>query len=168
MTTTARERYEAIVKETETAAADIFEGEEAYSIVMSIPLEAPAEWFLDYTVRDAVMTRSLIDAKFAFILCHKLSNVLKENMKADNPITQTDLETLAVAIQVGAMWEQEQSEMLVGVAEGVAKEENLELPSLVSISKRIMKMSSFMDLEGLRKETYNELMPKLEKALDSK
>ena len=164
MTTTARERYDSIVAEFNKATADIFEDDEKFSLVMEIPLEAPAEWFMDYKVRDAIMTHALSDNKFAFVLCHKLSNTPRTAFLEKGEFSQAHLELLATAIQVGAMYEQEQSEDLIEVAEGLAEKFDLELPSIVGLTKRIV--GSGWDFEFMREKTYRELMPKVLASLD--
>ena len=164
MTTTARERYESIVAEFDRATSDIFEDDEKFSVVMEIPLEAPAEWFMDYKVRDAVMTYAMNDPKFAFILCHKLSNAPRKVFMDKGEFSQAHLELLATAIQVGAMYEQEQSADLIEVAEHIAEKFDLELPSLVGLSKRIL--GAGWDFEHMREQTHRDLMPKVLASLD--
>lgn len=178
--TTNRELYDTVVAEVERDYSHVFEHEEGsmptedeegfvqYEVFDALPLDVPTEAFSNFIVRDALMCKANEDDKFAFVLCNKIIHNAKEQSDAGN-FGQSDLDALATAIHIQAMWEQsERAVMLAGFAMERANENDLKIPSLMSASRRIIMAQTMMgmDIPALRVQMGKELSPALMTALD--
>lgn len=177
--TTKREMYDTIVAEVERDYVHVFEHEMGevpdteegfvqYEVFDSLRLETPTDAFSNFTVRDALMAKANADDKFAFVLSNKIIHSAKEASDAGN-FVQADLDALATAIHIQAMWEQiEKAVGLAQIAIEVAQEHDLQLPSIMDASRKIIMANQMMgmDIPNLREKMSKELSPILLSELD--
>ena len=177
--TTKREMYDTIVAEVERDYAHVFEhkmgevpdtedGFVQYEVFDSLRLDTPTDAFSNFTVRDALMAKANADDKFAFVLSNKIIHSAKEASDAGN-FVQADLDALATAIHIQAMWEQiEKAVGLAQIAIEVAQENDLQLPSIMGASRKIIMAQQMMgmDIPNLREQMSKELTPILLSELD--
>ena len=178
---TNRELFNTIVAEVERDYAHVFEHENGthpaedegefvqYEVFEAIPLDTPTDAFSNFTVRDALLVKSNEDDKFAFVLCNKIIHHVKKADDAGN-FVQADLDALATAIHIQAMWEQvERAVGLASVAETCAEENGLDMPTIMDATKRIILMQTVMgmDIPTLRERMTKDLKPTAYSALDS-
>jgi hypothetical protein len=179
--TTNRELFDTVVAEVERDYAHVFEHEEGsmptedeegfvqYEVFDALPLDVPADTFSNFIVRDALMVKANEDDKFAFVLCNKIIHHAKEASETGT-FGQAELDALATAIHIQAMWEQaERAVMLANVAMEHAKEQDLKMPSIMEASRKIIMAQTMMgyDLPALRAQMGKELAPMLMQALDT-
>lgn len=173
--------YDTIVAEVERDYAHVFEHENGehpsqdegefvqYEVFEALPLDVPTNAFSNFAVRDAIMVKANQDDKFAFVLCNKIIHHAKNADDAGN-FLQADLDALATAIHIQAMWEQTEKAIgLSAVAEQCAEENNLELPSIMDATKRVILMQTVMglDIPALRERMTKDLAKVAFRALDS-
>jgi hypothetical protein len=105
--------------------------------------------------------------KFAFVLSNKIIHTAKQASDEGN-FGQADLDALATAIQIQAIWEQGERAIALGVlALQLAQEHGLEVPSLMEISGKIVHaVSNGFDISDLRERMNADIGAKLLKALD--
>jgi hypothetical protein len=177
--TTKREMYDTIVAEVERDYVHVFEHEMGsvpdtedgfvqYEVFDSLRLDTPTDAFSNFTVRDALMAKANADDKFAFVLSNKIIHSAKEASDAGN-FVQADLDALATAIHIQAMWEQiEKAVGLAQIAIEVAQEHDLKLPSIMDASRKIIMANQMMgmDIPDLREKMSKELSPILLSELD--
>ena len=177
--TTKREMYDTIVAEVERDYVHVFEHEMGsvpdtedgfvqYEVFDSLRLDTPTDAFSNFTVRDALMAKANADDKFAFVLSNKIIHSVKEASEAGNFI-QADLDALATAIHIQAMWEQaEKAVGLAQVAIEVAREHDLQMPSIMDATRKIIMAQQMMgmDIPNLREKMSRELSPSLLADLD--
>ena len=177
--TTKREMYDTIVAEVERDYVHVFEHEMGevpdtedgfvqYEVFDSLRLDTPTDAFSNFTVRDALMAKANADDKFAFVLSNKIIHSAKEASDAGN-FVQADLDALATAIHIQAMWEQiEKAVGLAQIAIEVAQEHDLQLPSIMDASRKIIMANQMMgmDIPNLREKMSKELSPILLSELD--
>ena len=178
---TNRELFDTIVAEVERDYVHVFEHENGevpsesegefvqYEVFEALPLEFPTSAFSNFTVRDAVMVKANQDDKFGFVLCNKIIHHAKSADDAGN-FVQADLDALATAIHIQAMWEQtERAIALASVAEQCAEENNLEMPTIMDATKRVIMMQTMMglDIADLRVRMTKDLAKVAFTALDS-
>jgi hypothetical protein len=177
--TTKREMYDTIVAEVERDYVHVFEHEMGsvpdteegfvqYEVFDSLRLDSPTDAFSNFTVRDALMAKANADDKFAFVLSNKIIHSAKEASDAGN-FVQADLDALATAIHIQAMWEQiEKAVALAQIAIEVAQEHDLQLPSIMDASRKIIMANQMMgmDIPNLREQMSKELSPILLSELD--
>jgi hypothetical protein len=177
--TTKREMYDTIVAEVERDYVHVFEHEMGsvpdteegfvqYEVFDSLRLDTPTDAFSNFTVRDALMAKANADDKFAFVLSNKIIHSAKEASDAGN-FVQADLDALATAIHIQAMWEQiEKAVALAQIAIEVAQEHDLQLPSIMDASRKIIMANQMMgmDIPNLREQMSKELSPILLSELD--
>lgn len=178
--TTKRELYETVVAEVERDYVHVFEHEMGvvpdvdeesfvqYELFDGLRLEAPTDAFSNFSVRDALMAKANADDKFAFVLSNKIIHSVKEASDAGN-FVQADLDALATAIHIQAMWEQ--AEKAVGLAQiaiEVAREHDLQMPSIMDSTRKIIMAQQMMgmDIPNLREKMSKELSPALLADLD--
>jgi hypothetical protein len=114
------------------------------------------------------MAKANADDKFAFVLSNKIIHSAKEASDAGN-FVQADLDALATAIHIQAMWEQiEKAVALAQIAIEVAQEHDLQLPSIMDASRKIIMANQMMgmDIPNLREQMSKELSPILLSELD--
>lgn len=178
--TTNRDLFNTVVAEVESDYVHVFEHAEGempahdeegfvqYEVFEALPLRVPTEVFSNFAVRDALMAKANADDKFAFVLCNKIIHNAKEVSDAGN-FGQSDLDALATAIHLQVMWEQaERAVMLGSIAIEHAKELNLEIPSIMDASRKLLMAQQMMGLEiaPMREKMSKELTPILMQALD--
>jgi hypothetical protein len=177
--TTKREMYNTVVAEVERDYVHVFEHEMGsvpdteegfvqYEVFDSLRLDSPTDAFSNFTVRDALMAKANADDKFAFVLSNKIIHSAKEASDAGN-FVQADLDALATAIHIQAMWEQiEKAVALAQIAIEVAQEHDLQLPSIMDASRKIIMANQMMgmDIPNLREQMSKELTPILLSELD--
>ena len=178
--TTKREMYDTIVAEVERDYAHVFEHEIGvvpdvdeesfvqYELFEGLSLEAPTDTFSNFSVRDALMAKANGDDKFAFVLTNKIIHSVKEASDAGN-FVQADLDALATAIHIQAMWEQaEKAVALAQIAIETAKENDLKMPSIMDATRKIIMAQQMMgmDIPNLREKMSKELSPTLLADLD--
>jgi hypothetical protein len=177
--TTKREMYDTIVAEVERDYVHVFEHEMGsvpdtedgfvqYEVFDSLRLDTPTDAFSNFTVRDALMAKANADDKFAFVLSNKIIHSAKEASDAGN-FVQADLDALATAIHIQAMWEQaDKAVALAQVAIEVAQENDLQMPSIMEASRKIIMAQTMMgmDIPNLREKMSKELSPILLSELD--
>ena len=177
--TTKREMYDTVVAEVERDYVHVFEHEMGevpdtedgfvqYEVFDSLRLDTPTDAFSNFTVRDALMAKANADDKFAFVLSNKIIHSAKEASDAGN-FVQADLDALATAIHIQAMWEQiEKAVGLAQIAIEVAQEHDLQLPSIMEASRKIIMAQQMMgmDIPNLREKMSKELSPILLSELD--
>jgi hypothetical protein len=178
---TNRELFDTIVAEVERDYALVFEhamgevpteDEETfvqYEVFDALPLDTPTDAFSNFTVRDAIMVKANQDDKFAFVLCNKIIHHAKNADDSGN-FTQADLDALATAIHIQAMWEQtERAVGLAQVAEQCAQENQLDMPTIMDSTKRVIMMQTLggLDIPNLRERMTKDLAKVAFSALDS-
>jgi len=178
---TNRELFDTIVAEVERDYVHVWEhangevpvqdeeGFVQYEVLDGLLLDTPTNAFSNFTVRDAVMVKANQDDKFAFVLCNKIIHHAKKADEAGN-FVQADLDALATAIHIQAMWEQtERAIALASVAEQCAQENNLEMPTIMDATKRVIMMQTVMglDIAELRVRMTKDLAKVAFTALDS-
>ena len=177
--TTKREMYDSVVAEVERDYAHVFEHEMGevpdtedgfvqYEVFDSLRLDTPTDAFSNFSVRDALMAKANADDKFAFVLSNKIIHSAKEASDAGT-FVQADLDALATAIHIQAMWEQiEKAVGLAQIAIEVAQENDLKLPSIMEASRKIIMAQQMMgmDIPNLREQMSKELTPVLLSELD--
>lgn len=178
---TNRELFDTIVAEVERDYAHVFEHENGthpaedegefvqYEVFEALSIDFPTDAFSNFIVRDAVMVKANEDDKFAFVLCNKIIHHAKKQDDAGN-FVQADLDALATAIHIQAMWEQtERAVGLAHVAEQCAEENNLEMPTIMDATKRVILMQTIMgmDIADLRVRMTKDLAITAFGALDS-
>jgi hypothetical protein len=178
--TTKREMYDTVVAEVERDYVHVFEHEMGsiptedeegfvqYEVFDSLRLDTPTDAFSNFTVRDALMAKANADDKFAFVLSNKIIHSAKEASDAGT-FVQADLDALATAIHIQAMWEQiEKAVALAQIAIEVAQENDLKLPSIMEASRKIIMAQQMMgmDIPTLREQMSKELSPILLSELD--
>jgi hypothetical protein len=178
---TNREMYDTIVAEVERDYVHVFEhdmgevpnldeeGFVQYEVLDGLLLDTPTDAFSNFAVRDAIMVKANEDDKVAFVLCNKIIHHAKKADDAGN-FVQADLDALATAIHIQAMWEQ--TERAIGLsmtAEQCAEENNLEMPTIMDATKRVIMMQAVMglDIADLRVRMTKDLAKVAFKALDS-
>ena len=177
---TNRELFDTLVAEVERDYALVFEhamgevptddeeGFVQYEVFDALPLETPVEAFSNFSVRDAIMVKANENDKFAFVLCNKIIHHAK-NADDNGTFGQSDLDALATAIHIQAMWEQvERAVGLSQVAEQCAQEHNLEMPTIMESTKRVIVMQTMMglDIPTLREKMAKDLAHLALTALD--
>ena len=177
--TTKREMYDSVVAEVERDYVHVFEHEMGevpdtedgyvqYELFDGLKLDSPTDAFSNFSVRDALMAKANADDKFAFVLSNKIIHSTKEASDSGN-FGQADLDALATAIHIQAMWEQaEKAVALAQVAIEVAQENNLKLPSIMDATRKIIMAQQMMgmDIPNLRVKMSEELTPALLADLD--
>ena len=177
--TTKREMYDTVVAEVERDYVHVFEHEMGevpdtedgyvqYELFDGLRLDSPTNAFSNFSVRDALMAKANADDKFAFVLSNKIIHSAKEASDAGN-FVQADLDALATAIHIQAMWEQiEKAVGLAQIAIEVAQEHDLKLPSIMDASRKIIMANQMMgmDIPDLREKMSKELSPILLSELD--
>ena len=177
--TTKREMYNSVIAEVERDYVHVFEHEMGevpdtedgfvqYEVFDSLTLETPTDAFSNFTVRDALMAKANEDDKFAFVLSNKIIHSAKQASDAGN-FVQADLDALATAIHIQAMWEQaDKAVALAQVAIEVAQENDLQMPSIMEASRKIIMAQTMMgmDIAKLRSQMSKELSPLLLADLD--
>jgi hypothetical protein len=178
---TKREMYDTIVAEVERDYVHVFEhmdgempnmeeeGFVQYEVLDGLILDTPTTAFSNFAVRDALMVKANENDKFAFVLCNKIIHHVKQADDAGN-FGQADLDALATAIHIQAMWEQtERAIGLASVAEQCAEENNLTMPTIMDATKRIILMQNVMgmDIPALRERMAKDLAKTTLGALDS-
>ena len=177
--TTKREMYNSVIAEVERDYVHVFEHEMGevpdtedgfvqYEVFDSLTLETPTDAFSNFTVRDAVMVKANEDDKFAFVLSNKIIHSAKQASDAGN-FVQADLDALATAIHIQAMWEQaDKAVALAQIAIEVAQEHDLQMPSIMEASRKIIMAQTMMgmDIAKLRSQMSKELSPLLLADLD--
>jgi hypothetical protein len=177
--TTKREMYDTVVAEVERDYVHVFEHEMGevpdtedgyvqYELFDGLKLDSPTDAFSNFSVRDALMAKANADDKFAFVLSNKIIHSTKEASDAGN-FGQADLDALATAIHIQAMWEQaEKAVALAQIAIEVAQENNLKLPSIMDATRKIIMAQQMMgmDIPNLRVKMSEELTPALLADLD--
>jgi hypothetical protein len=174
--------YNTIVAEVERDYVHVFEHENGvvpnledegafvqYEVLDGLLLDVPTDAFSNFAIRDALMVKANEDDKFAFVLCNKIIHHVKKQDDAGN-FVQADLDALATAIHIQAMWEQtERAVGLASVAEQCAEENNLEMPTIMNATKRIIMMQAVMgtDIAELRGRMAKDLAVTVFGALDS-
>ena len=171
--------YDTVVAEVERDYVHVFEHEMGevpdteegfvqYEVFDSLRLDTPTDAFSNFSVRDALMAKANADDKFAFVLSNKIIHSAKEASDAGT-FVQADLDALATAIHIQAMWEQiEKAVALAQVAIEVAQENDLQLPSIMEASRKIIMANQMMgmDIPNLREQMSKELTPVLLSELD--
>jgi hypothetical protein len=177
--TTKREMYDTVVAEVERDYVHVFEHEMGevpdtedgfvqYEVFDSLRLDTPTDAFSNFSVRDALMAKANADDKFAFVLSNKIIHSAKEASDAGT-FVQADLDALATAIHIQAMWEQvEKAVGLAQIAIEVAQEHDLKLPTIMDASRKIIMAQQMMgmDIPTLREQMSKELTPILLSELD--
>ena len=177
--TTKREMYDTVVAEVERDYVHVFEHEMGevpdteegyvqYELFDGLRLDSPTDAFSNFTVRDALMAKANADDKFAFVLSNKIIHSVKEASDAGN-FVQADLDALATAIHIQAMWEQaEKAVALAQIAIETAKEHDLKIPSIMDATRKIIMAQQMMgmDIPDLRSKMSKELTPTLLSELD--
>jgi hypothetical protein len=177
--TTKREMYDTIVAEVERDYVHVFEHEMGevpdtedgyvqYELFDGLKLDSPTNVFSNFSVRDALMAKANADDKFAFVLSNKIIHSAKEASDAGN-FVQADLDALATAIHIQAMWEQaEKAVALAQIAIETAQEHDLKLPSIMDATRKIIMAQQMMgmDIPNLRVKMSEELTPALLADLD--
>ena len=171
--------YDTVVAEVERDYVHVFEHEMGevpdtedgfvqYEVFDSLRLDTPTDAFSNFSVRDALMAKANADDKFAFVLSNKIIHSAKEASDAGT-FVQADLDALATAIHIQAMWEQiEKAVALAQIAIEVAQEHDLQLPSIMDASRKIIMANQMMgmDIPNLREQMSKELTPVLLSELD--
>ena len=172
--------YDTVVAEVERDYVHVFEHAEGsmptedeegfvqYEVFDSLRLDSPTDAFSNFTVRDALMAKANADDKFAFVLSNKIIHSAKEASDAGT-FVQADLDALATAIHIQAMWEQaEKAVALAQIAIEVAQEHDLRLPTSMDASRKILMAQQMMgmDIANLRVKMSKELTPILLSELD--
>jgi hypothetical protein len=177
--TTKREMYNSVIAEVERDYVHVFEHEMGevpdtedgfvqYEVFDSLTLDTPTDAFSNFTVRDALMAKANEDDKFAFVLSNKIIHTAKQASDAGN-FVQADLDALATAIHIQAMWEQaDKAVALAQIAIEVAQEHDLQMPSIMEASRKIIMAQTMMgmDIAKLRSQMSKELSPLLLADLD--
>ena len=177
--TTKREMYDTVVAEVERDYVHVFEHEMGevpdtedgyvqYELFDGLTLDTPTDVFSNFSVRDALMAKANADDKFAFVLSNKIIHSAKEASDAGN-FVQADLDALATAIHIQAMWEQAEKAVALGqIAIEVAREHDLKMPSIMDASRKIIMAQQMMgmDIPNLREKMCAELTPLLLADLD--
>jgi hypothetical protein len=177
--TTKREMYDTIVAEVERDYVHVFEHEMGevpdtedgyvqYELFDGLKLDSPTDTFSNFSVRDALMAKANADDKFAFVLSNKIIHSVKEASDSGN-FVQADLDALATAIHIQAMWEQaEKAVALAQIAIETAQEHDLKLPSIMDATRKIIMAQQMMgmDIPNLRVKMSEELTPALLADLD--
>ena len=178
--TTKREMYDTVVAEVERDYVHVFEHEMGtnptedeegfvqYELFDGLRLDSPTNAFSNFSVRDALMAKANADDKFAFVLSNKIIHSTKEASDSGT-FVQADLDALATAIHIQAMWEQaEKAVALAQIAIEVAQENNLKLPTIMDASRKIIMAQQMMgmDIADLREKMSKELTPALLADLD--
>lgn len=177
--TTNRELFNTVVADVERDYVHVFEHEMGempdteegfvqYEVFEALPLGVPTETFSNFAVRDALMAKANADDKFAFVLCNKIIHNAKEVADAGN-FGQSDLDALATAIHLQVMWEQAERAVALGsMAIEIAKEHNLQMPSIMDASRKLLMAQQMMgmDIADMRVKMSKELTPILMQALD--
>ena len=172
--------YDTVVAEVERDYVHVFEHAEGsmptedeegfvqYEVFDSLRLDTPTDAFSNFTVRDALMAKANAYDKFAFVLSNKIIHSAKEASDAGT-FVQADLDALATAIHIQAMWEQaEKAVALAQIAMEVAQEHDLRLPTIMDASRKIIMAQTMMgmDIANLREKMSKELSPILLSELD--
>ena len=171
--------YDTVVAEVERDYVHVFEHEMGevpdtedgfvqYELFDGLTLDTPTDAFSNFAVRDALMAKANADDKFAFVLSNKIIHSAKEASDAGT-FGQADLDALATAIHIQTMWEQIEKAVGLGqIAIEVAKEHDLQLPSILEASRKIIMANQMMgmDIPNLRSQMSKELTPVLLADLD--
>jgi len=176
---TKREMFDTIVAEVERDFIHVFDHADTempdgdgdgfiqYEVFDGLALSAPKETFSDLVVRDALLYKANENDKFAFVLSNKIIHTAKQASDEGN-FGQADLDALATAIQIQAIWEQGERAIGLGVlALQLAQEHDLEVPSLMEISGKLIRaVANGFDISDLRGRMNADIGAKLLKALD--
>ena len=178
--TTKREMYDTVVAEVERDYVHVFEhqmgemptedeeGYVQYELFDGLTLDTPTDAFSNFAVRDALMAKANADDKFAFVLSNKIIHTAKQASDSGT-FGQADLDALATAIHIQAMWEQaEKAVALAQIAIETAQEHDLKMPSIMDASRKIIMAQQMMgmDIPNLREKMSKELTPLLLADLD--
>lgn len=169
--TNNRELFDTLVAEVERDYVHVFEhamgdmpiqdeeGFVQYEVLDGLILDTPTDAFSNFTVRDAIMVKANENDKFAFVLCNKIIHHAKNADDSGN-FTQADLDALATAIHIQAMWEQtERAIGLAAVAEQCAEENQLKMPTIMEATKRVIMLQTLggVDIPSLREKMAKDL-----------
>ena len=109
------------------------------------------------------MISSLEDERFAFVLTNKIVHTVKGK---DKPI-QDDIEALACAGHILAIWEQfELATHALQLTETMATSNNLTVPSLAGLSERMIANRQTFPFSATRESMRGVLKPKVMAGLD--
>lgn len=174
-----RDLYEGIVAEVEADISLIkpvptgyMEAVEKGATSVTLPengvsLKTPTSAFADYDVRDTVLIKAMESEEFAFVLVNKIGNTVDEKAKANN-LTQDDIEALVSAGQVCVMWEQFDTATVISkLAYGLVKEHSLSLPSLNSITNKLLEARDYFPFAKARKDVMADIQDKVSAGLDN-
>lgn len=176
---TKRETYDSLVSEIEADLTKIelliptsySEMVASNSSRMALPeegvfLKTPTSAFADYSVRDRLMVKAMESEEFAFVLTNKIANTVETKWDS-NTISQEDVEALACAGQVVAMWEQfALAEAFVSTIATCVSKYDLNKPSLTSITEAMLSVRDTFPFDETRQSVVADLSNDLEGALD--
>ena len=178
MTTTKRDLFNAVVADVTGDFPLVWEHGEnqvlaqgsedtyiQYEVLDDLHLSVPTSTFANVTVRDAVLMEASKDEMFSFVLMNKIIHTARNADEIDHNFTQDDMEALATAIQVGAIWGQVgKATELIQVAEHLVEEYDLKEPSCIGVSKGLIVAQTLfgIDIDGLRKQSIESIQISLD------
>jgi hypothetical protein len=153
MTTTARVLFDQITQEVEDSkkyvihydTSDLDNGTAGMEVLESLPLEAGTLAFGNYKVRDALLVEAHKDEEFAFVLVNKIMTHVKQKSD-DKTIVQSDIEAVATASHILAMWELiEPAVGTIEIAKMIIEENDVETPNLIKSTMQVITAGTIFD-----------------------
>ena len=177
---TQRDRYNAVVAEVESDLdkVEIFLNEDnnieadgfgaGKRIVAEVVLNSDTDVFADFAIRDALIMNSLENEDFAMVLCNKIVHTLHDKVEVQGIAPkQSDLEALTLACNVSLMWEQiDAATGLATLIPNIAEQYDLEQPSLLGLTQRLIMASHTFDIAGLRESSVASIKDDVMASLD--
>jgi hypothetical protein len=134
------------------------------SVDKGVILKSATSAFANYAVRDGLMVRATTDPEFSLVLVAKIGNYI--SAKDSKAITQDDIEAMATASQISAIWGQEWSAnyFVKSVEELTKINKELTEPSLITITKMLLNAGTER-VASIRTNTMSQLSDKVNEAL---
>lgn len=167
MTTTARVLFDQITQEVEDGkkyvihydTSDLDNGTAGMEVLEALPLDAGTLAFGNYKVRDALLVEANKDEEFAFVLVNKIMTHVKQKSD-DNAIVQSDVEAVATASHILAMWELiEPAVGTIEIAKMIIDSNDVDTPSLIKSTMQVITAGTMFDrdISKLREQMVQDI-----------
>ena len=176
MTTTARVLFDQITQEVENDkkyvihydTSDLEDGIAGMEVLEALPLDAGTLAFGNYKVRDAILVEANKDEEFAFVLVNKIMTHVKQKSD-DNAIVQSDIEAVATASHILAMWELiEPAVGTIEIAKMIIDSNDVETPNLIKATMQVITAGTVFDrdISKMREQMVKDIGQQLIDNLD--
>jgi len=167
MSTTARVLFDQITQEVEDGkkyvihydTSDLEDGGKGMEVLEALPLDAGTLAFGNYKVRDALLVEANKDEEFAFVLVNKIMTHVKQKSD-DNAIVQSDIEAVATASHILAMWELiEPAVGTLEIAKMIIDSNEVETPNLLKSTMQVITAGTMFDrdISKLRQQMVQDI-----------